>query len=87
VDNVEQSGFELDALSEDGFQPPDQDIQPMTKSLLCAAWSRDFYGTHHYGLRGLPVSPYHLYDLLRLFLFKRFIAFSCFSLLRSPLLK
>gem|GEM_PF-1347676 len=51
------------------------------------AMSRGFYGAYHYGLRGLPFSPYHPYDLLRLFLFNRFIAFSCFSLLLSPLLK
>jgi hypothetical protein len=84
---MEQSGFELDALSEDGLQPPDLNIQPMKKSPLCAVLSGEFYGAQHYGLSGRPVSPYHLYDLLRLFLFKRFIAFSCFSLLLSPLLK
>ena len=61
MDNMEQSGFELDALSEYGLKLLDQDIQPMKKPPLCAALSRDFEGAHHNGLRGLPVSPYITY--------------------------
>jgi hypothetical protein len=39
---MEQSGFELDALAEDGLQLPDQGIKSMKKSPLCAVLSGGF---------------------------------------------
>ena len=86
---MEQPGSEFHTLAEDGLLLRGQDNRcksPIADIPLCG-YVKGLLGAHHYGLRGLPFSPYHPYDLLRLFLFNRFIAFSCFSLLLSPLLK
>ena len=88
MDNMEQPGSDLNPRWSPASGARHRiDVKAPLLTHLCVAMSRGFYGAYHYGLRGLPFSPYHPYDVLRLFLFNRFIAFSCFSLLLSPLLK